>query len=142
MSVKRRDNKNRILRTGESQEADGRYKFRYIDANGKRKSVYSWRLVATDSIPAGKRDNAPLREQEKTINRDIDDSIVPDGGGMTVLQYLMGHSDISVTLNTYTHLKLDDAKEEMEKLALKAADAEEEMEKLGVKEKTCRDKPK
>jgi hypothetical protein len=26
-----------------------------------------------------------------------------------VLQYLMGHSDISVTLNTYTHLKLDDA---------------------------------
>ena len=86
MSVKRRDNKNRILRTGESQEADGRYKFRYIDANGKRKSVYSWRLVATDSIPAGKRDNAPLREQEKTINRDIDDSIVPDGGGMTVLQ--------------------------------------------------------
>ena len=86
MSEKRRDSKNRILRTGESQEADGRYKFRYIDANGKRKSVYSWRLVATDSIPAGKRDNAPLREQEKTINRDIDDSIVPDGGGMTVLQ--------------------------------------------------------
>ena len=30
MSEKRRDSKNRILRTGESQEADGRYKFRYI----------------------------------------------------------------------------------------------------------------
>ena len=45
MSVKRRDNKNRILRTGESQEADGRYKSRYIDANGKRKSGYSWRPV-------------------------------------------------------------------------------------------------
>ena len=29
------------------------------------------------------------------------------------LQYLMGHSDISVTMNTYTHLGLDDAKEEM-----------------------------
>ena len=26
MSEKRRDSKNRILRTGESQEADGRYK--------------------------------------------------------------------------------------------------------------------
>lgn len=85
MSEKRRDSKNRILRTGESQEADGRYKFRYIDANGKRKSVYSWRLVATDSIPAGKRDNAPLRDQEKAINRDLDDDIIPDGGGMTVL---------------------------------------------------------
>lgn len=43
MSEKRRDSKNRILRTGESQEADGRYKYRYIDANGKRKTVYSWR---------------------------------------------------------------------------------------------------
>ena len=42
MSEKRRDSKNRILRTGESQEADGRYKFRYIDGNGKRKTVYSW----------------------------------------------------------------------------------------------------
>ena len=29
------------------------------------------------------------------------------------LQYLMGHSDISVTLNTYTHVKYEDAKEEL-----------------------------
>lgn len=28
------------------------------------------------------------------------------------LQYLMGHSDIGVTMNTYTHLGLDDAKNE------------------------------
>ena len=86
MSEKRRDSKNRILRTGESQEADGRYKYRYIDGNGKRKTVYSWRLVATDSVPAGKKDNAPLRDQEKAINKDLDDMIVPDGGGLTVLQ--------------------------------------------------------
>ena len=26
------------------------------------------------------------------------------------LQYIMGHSDISVTLDTYTHLKFEDAK--------------------------------
>ena len=32
------------------------------------------------------------------------------------LQYLMGHSDISVTLNTYTHVKYEDAKEEMARL--------------------------
>ncbi len=32
------------------------------------------------------------------------------------LQYLMGHSDISVTLNTYTHVKFEDAKEEMARL--------------------------
>lgn len=28
-------------------------------------------------------------------------------------QYLMGHSDIGVTMNTYTHLRLEDAKDEM-----------------------------
>lgn len=33
-----------------------------------------------------------------------------------VLQYLMGHSDISVTLNTYTHLKMEDAQGEVQKL--------------------------
>lgn len=27
------------------------------------------------------------------------------------LQYIMGHSDISVTLNTYTHVNFDDAKD-------------------------------
>ena len=32
------------------------------------------------------------------------------------LQYLMGHSDIGVTLNTYTHLGLDDAKEEIRRI--------------------------
>lgn len=31
------------------------------------------------------------------------------------LQYLMGHSDISVTMNTYTHLGMDDARDEIEK---------------------------
>lgn len=34
-----------------------------------------------------------------------------------VLQYLMGHSDIGVTLNTYTHLGLEDAKVEMRRIA-------------------------
>ena len=32
------------------------------------------------------------------------------------LQYLMGHSDISIIMNTYTHLGLDDAKDEMIRL--------------------------
>ena len=42
--------------------------------------------MATDSVPYGKKDNAPLRDQEKLINRDLDDMIVPDGGGLTVSQ--------------------------------------------------------
>ena len=31
MSEKRRDNKNRILRSGESQRKDGRYAYKYTD---------------------------------------------------------------------------------------------------------------
>lgn len=85
MSEKRRDSKNRILRTGESQGTDGRYCYRYVDANGKRKAVYSWRLVMSDPIPSGKKDNLPLREQIKKINRDLEDMMIPDGGGLTVL---------------------------------------------------------
>ena len=35
MSEKRRDNRNRILREDEYQRTDGRYRFRYIDEDGK-----------------------------------------------------------------------------------------------------------
>jgi integrase len=71
----KRDQKGRVLRSGESQREDGRYMFRYTDATGQRKTVYSWRLVSTDKMPDGKRQTAPLRELEKKIQRDLDDGI-------------------------------------------------------------------
>lgn len=43
-------------------------------------------------------------------------NMAKSGMNPKVLQYLMGHADISVTLNTYTHVKFEDAKEEMAKL--------------------------
>ena len=86
MSDKRRDNKNRILRNGESQRKDGRYAFKYVDANGQVQFVYSWKLEKTDKTPTGKRDDISLREKEKMIQRDLYDGIVPNGGEMTVLQ--------------------------------------------------------
>ena len=36
--AKRRDNKGRLLRTGESQREDGRYMYRYKDPYGKVKN--------------------------------------------------------------------------------------------------------
>ena len=44
------------------------------------------------------------------------------------LQYLMGHSEISVTMNTYTHLGLQDAWNELERLQLEFSKKE-----LGLK---------
>ena len=32
------------------------------------------------------------------------------------LQYLMGHSDISVTMNVYTNIGFDDAEEELKRM--------------------------
>ena len=40
-------------------------------------------------------------------------NMAKSGMNPKILQYIMGHSDISVTLNTYTHLQFDDAKEEL-----------------------------
>ena len=85
VSEKRRDNKNRILRNGESQRKDGRYAYKYTDATGKQQFVYSWKLEKTDKLPEGKRDCLSLREKEKQILRDMDDQIAPRGGEMTVL---------------------------------------------------------
>lgn len=61
MSIKRKDTKGRILKDGESQRPDGRYMYQYVDAYGKRQTLYSWRLVETDSTPKGKRDTISLR---------------------------------------------------------------------------------
>jgi integrase len=76
MSEKRRDTKGRILRDGELQRNDGKYEFRYIDIKGVRRSVYSWKLVETDSVPKGKRSKESLRSIEKRIVRDVDDEIL------------------------------------------------------------------
>ena len=43
-------------------------------------------------------------------------NMAKSGMNPKTLQYLMGHSDIGVTMNTYTHLGLDDAKDEMIRL--------------------------
>ena len=48
------------------------------------------------------------------------------------LQYLMGHSDIGVTLNTYTHLGLEDAAEELHRME-EAEAARREQEKIAGK---------
>ena len=75
MSEKRRDSKNRVLQNGESQRKDGKYEYKYVDASGKRRSAYSWKLVATDRIPEGKHCELSLREMGKQIRRDIEDGI-------------------------------------------------------------------
>ena len=44
------------------------------------------------------------------------------------LQYLMGHADIAVTLNVYTHVKFEDAEREVEQMKEKLKLAKEELD--------------
>lgn len=61
MVGKRKDNKGRVLRLGESQRKDGHYMYRWT-VDGKEKTVYALSLEE-------------LREKERQIQRDIEDGV-------------------------------------------------------------------
>ena len=75
MNEKRKDNKGRILKTGESQRKDGIYQYRYTDFRGKRQAVYASNLQE-------------LRQKEKEIQKQIDDGIDYEAGQITVIELL------------------------------------------------------
>ena len=59
-------------------------------------------------------------------------NMAKSGMNPKTLQYLMGHSDISVTMNVYTHIGFDDAEEElkrMEEFRKAQAEVEQKREK-------------
>lgn len=67
--LKRRDSKGRLLQTGECQRTDGSYMYRYMDADGNRKVLSSWRLTKADVTPPGKKHKPSLREQEQELQK-------------------------------------------------------------------------
>ena len=75
MNEKRKDNKGRILKTGESQRKDGIYQYRYTDFRGKRQAVYASNLQE-------------LRQKEKEIHKQVDDGIDYEAGQITVIELL------------------------------------------------------
>jgi hypothetical protein len=75
MAKERRDTKNRLLWKGEYQNTDGRYMYRYIDAKGTPRFIYSWTLTQSDRTPKGKQPGICLRELEKEITKDLQDEI-------------------------------------------------------------------
>lgn len=73
MSEKRKDNRGRILRTGESQRKDGLYQYRYADILGTRHYIYDVDLNK-------------LREKEKEIKKKLDQGLDYVSGKMTVYE--------------------------------------------------------
>ena len=75
MSAKRKDNKGRVLRTGESQRKDLTYQYRYQDITGKRRTVYAPTLEE-------------LRIKEDVINKAQEAGTDYNAGNITVLELL------------------------------------------------------
>ena len=70
MSEKRKDNKGRILRTGEGQRQDGRYYFRWNTPDGKRRTEYANTLNEL-------RDKEKAIERRRLLREDAADDITP-----------------------------------------------------------------
>ncbi|MCR4691890.1 MAG: site-specific integrase [Lachnospiraceae bacterium] len=102
MSEKRRDSKNRILRDGETERPDGRYRFAYWDLNKQRKYVYSWKLDKNDPTPVGTRPELSLREKEKQIEKDMFDKVVVNGENYTVLELVEKYVSLKIGVRNST----------------------------------------
>ena len=83
MSEKRKDNKGRVLKTGESQRKDGRYQYRYVTLGNQRRTVYAPTL-------------AELREKEARISE-------MQKAGVDYQESLI---DVKTLLQRYIDLKL------------------------------------
>ncbi len=102
MTTKRKDNRGRILQTGESQRKDGRYAYKYVDSHGDIKFVYSWLLNPSDSLPKGKRPCLSLRELEQELQKDRLDGIDTSGKKLTVCQLYEKQNNLKPNVRTAT----------------------------------------
>lgn len=96
----RKDSKGRFLRRGETQRKDGRYCYKYVDAKGRTRCVYSWTLTTRDLTPKGKKAGACLRELEKGIQRDLFDKVAPDD--MTVYDLALRYTETKTAVKQTT----------------------------------------
>lgn len=99
---RRKDNKGRLLKTGESQRKDGRYAYKYQDKSGKSKFLYSWRLTDTDPVPKGKRFGRSLRDLERDLQRDLFDGIDSSGKKMLLWQLYEKHNALKPNVRKST----------------------------------------
>ena len=109
------------------QFVDGYSGFLYLDKDGLPEVALHWEHRFRHAV---NRYNEIYRVQMPKITPHICrhtycSNMAKAGMNPKTLQYLMGHSDIGVTMNTYTHLGLEDAKGEMIRMEeLNAARAE------------------
>ena len=110
---------------------DGHTGFLFTDKDGMPLVAMHWEHRFNHMV---KRYNDIFRVQIPNITPHVCchtycSNMAKSGMNPKTLQYLMGHSDIGVTLNTYTHLGLEDAADELKRME-ELADARKELEKV------------
>ena len=95
---------------------DGIGNFLFYDANGNSTVAMHWEHYFNHMV---KKYNDIYKYQLPKITPHVCrhtycTNMALSGVSAKTLQYLMGHSDISITLNVYTHIKFDDAQKEVE----------------------------
>ena len=98
---------------------DGHAGFLFLDKNDMPMVALHWEKYMTHAVD---KYNATYRVQLPKITPHVCrhtfcSNMAKSGMNPKTLQYIMGHSDISVTLNTYTHVHFDDAKQELLRVA-------------------------
>lgn len=98
---------------------DGYTGFLFLDKNGMPMVALHWEHYFKDIL---NKYNSIYKVQLPKITPHVCrhtfcSNMARSGMSPKTLQYIMGHSDISVTLNTYTHLTFDDAKAEFDRVA-------------------------
>lgn len=109
---------------------DGYSGFLFYDKEGKPLVALHWQNRFNNMV---KRYNDIYRIQMPNITPHVCrhtycSNQAKVGMNPKTLQYLMGHSDISVTMNVYTHINFDDAEEELRRME-EFRKAQAEMEK-------------
>lgn len=96
---------------------DGLQNFLFLSKNGVAWDAVRWGAYFHDICT---KYNDTHEEQLKVTphvcRHTFCSKMARSGMNPKTLQYIMGHSDISITLNTYTHLGYEDAKKEMERI--------------------------
>lgn len=106
---------------------DGYGGFLFLDKNGRPMVALHWEKYMQHAREKYNREHLlqlpPITPH--VCRHTYCTNMANSGMNPKTLQYLMGHSDISVTLNIYTHTGYDDAKKELSRLK----EARDELEK-------------
>lgn len=98
---------------------DGKSGFLYLDKNGMPMVALHWEKYFQHVCAKYNRIyKEPIPKVTPHVCRHtFCSNMAKSGMNPKTLQYLMGHSDISVTLNTYTHLDTESIEQEMKRVA-------------------------